>query len=249
APSNTPPVINGRSSLKGMQRTGTYGIENARPNCIYMSSFAQRVRQVVRGLSSLLCLWISFSVPGTAQSGDAGTWTQSGPFNDVRAGAVAVRLLNGKVLLAGGAVKPFDPYSPTTGTASAEIFDPRTGQWTSTGSMNFARAGAAATLLPDGRVLVAGGGNDTSFLQSIEIYDPITENWSMAGSMTSNYPGQAILLTDGRVLLLHPADVDANPGGIFNGKVPGELYDPVRGTFQLMTPLKSLGGRLGTLLA
>jgi Kelch motif len=180
-------------------------------------------------------------VPGTAQSGDTGTWTPSGPFNDVRAGAAAVRLLDGRVLLAGG-VPPTTYYSAPA-TASAEIFDPNTGQWTPTSSMAVARADAAAALLPDGRVLVAGGRNGSSFLQSVEIYDPVTETWSTAGSMMSNYPAQAILLTDGRVLLLHPTDVNAT--------APGELFDPVRGTFQPMAPLQpaSFSRRLGTLLA
>src|SRR5437773_7148791 len=42
--------------------------------------------------------------------------------------------------------------------------------------------------------------------------------------MTSNYPAKAFLLSDGRVFLFHPVDV--------NGTRPGELFDPVRGTFE-----------------
>src|SRR5437867_2304913 len=85
---------------------------------------------------------------------------------------------------------------------------------------------AAATLLPDGRALVAGGSDGSSALSSVEIYDPVNRSWSAAGSMLSNYPAQALLLTDGRVLLSHQVDVDATR--------PGELFDPVRGNFQAL---------------
>src|SRR5207237_8430974 len=72
--------------------------------------------------------------------------------------------------------------------------------------------------------LVAGGSDGSQALSSVEIFDPVTQSWSAAGSMTSSYPAKAFLLTDGRVFLLHPADA--------NGARPGELLDPLRGTFQ-----------------
>jgi hypothetical protein len=55
--------------------------------------------------------------------------------------------------------------------ASAELYDPGTGSWTATATMTVARAAHTATLLHDGRVLVAGGeGGGTS----AELYDPGT---------------------------------------------------------------------------
>ena len=150
---------------------------------------------------------------------DVGSWMPTGPFHDTRSRAAIVRLLDGRVLIAGGGSN-----DARQATASAEIFDPATLQWTPTLPMSVARLNASATLLPDGRVLVAGGSDGSQALSSVEIFDPVSLSWSAAGSMTSNYPAKAFLLSDGRVFLFHPVDV--------NGTRPGELFDPVRGTFE-----------------
>ena len=63
----------------------------------------------------------------------------------------ATLLPNGKVLVAGGVV------TAAILLASAELYDPATGTWTATGSLNTARYYHTATLLPNGKVLVAGG--------------------------------------------------------------------------------------------
>ncbi len=62
----------------------------------------------------------------------------------------ATQLLDGRVLVAGGE-SSWDPI------ATAEIYDPATGQWTETNAMLIPHAHHIATLLPDGSVLVAGG--------------------------------------------------------------------------------------------
>ena len=58
--------------------------------------------------------------------------------------------------------------------SSAELYDPATGSWSSTGSLAFSRYRYTATLLPNGKVLVAGGvcGCNPSYLSSAELYDP-----------------------------------------------------------------------------
>jgi hypothetical protein len=88
---------------------------------------------------------------------------------------------------------------------SAELYDPATGGWTGTGSMAIARGLHAATLLPDGQLLVAGGfgGPESNVaLDSAERYDPVTGVWSSAGNMAlARLYHTATLLPDGTALI------------------------------------------------
>ena len=92
----------------------------------------------------------------------------------------ATLLPNGKVLVAGG-------YGAGT-LDSAELYDPATGAWSATGSLNTARERHTATLLPNGKVLVAGGYGDGT-LDSAELYDPATGTWSATGSLNTRARG------------------------------------------------------------
>src|SRR5262249_12374405 len=77
---------------------------------------------------------------------------------------------NGKVLVAGGI-----NFSNTL--SSAELYDPATGLWTATGSMTTVRVGHTATLLPNGKVLVAGGASDylvLSLIPPVTLAEPAT---------------------------------------------------------------------------
>jgi N-acetylneuraminic acid mutarotase len=99
------------------------------------------------------------------------------------------------------------------------------GSWLGTGSMRFARAGHTATLLNDGRALVAGGDSDLEpgGMASAELYDPGTGTWTETGSMSFPRSGHtATLLNDGRVLVA---------GGDGASGVRAELYDPATGTW------------------
>ena len=91
----------------------------------------------------------------------AGTWIPTGTMGTPRSGHTAVRLLDGRVLVVGGA--NHDEENDT----SAEVYDPDSGTWSATGNMVRPRGGFAfaATLLRDGKVLVGDG-------QGAEVYDP-----------------------------------------------------------------------------
>jgi hypothetical protein len=69
---------------------------------------------------------------------------------------------------------------PIEGSANVEIYDPVTGIFTATGSMTTARAGHTATLLPSGKVLIAGGtyynrSTDPFELASAELYKSLRD--------------------------------------------------------------------------
>jgi N-acetylneuraminic acid mutarotase len=105
----------------------------------------------------------------------------------------ATLLPNGQVLIAG---------SPTTPTV--ELFNPQTGTWTITGSMNVTRRNGIGILLQNGKVLVAGGNvyNGPTSTASAEIYDPITRRWIVTDSMHNARQLQsATLLNNGKVLI------------------------------------------------
>jgi hypothetical protein len=109
--------------------------------------------------------------------------------------------------------------------ATAEIFDPATGDWSATGPLNYARYGAASVTLADGRILIVGssGGDgsvtvDPAAFDSAEIYDPETGRFSLAGTLPdidrSALVAMGVALPDGNP---QPADngtlVALNDGG------------------------------------
>ena len=99
--------------------------------------------------------------------------------------------------------------------AEAVIFNPATNQWSEAARPIFPRSGAAATLLPEGNVLVSQGGQSRS-----EIYDPVTNAWSLAAAtLGENNGGQTFLLPNGKVLLVG-GDTRAGPS------ITAELYTP-----------------------
>ncbi len=93
----------------------------------------------------------------------------------VRERHTATLLHSGKVLVVGG--RRSDSGSNQF-TSTALIYDPVADSWTSAGSLSTPRQKHTATLLPSGKVLVAGGESGAGILASAEIYDPATGTWT-----------------------------------------------------------------------
>lgn len=146
------------------------------------------------------------------------------PMNVARQNHTATLLANGTVLIAGG-------QNATGALTAAEIFDPATNVFRTTGvsSLVGARFSHSATLLPSGKVLMAGGAtNASNKLTTAEIFDPATGVFtSTTGSLGTARSGHAaVLLSNGRVLL-----VSGGTTGLGNFTTTCELYLPSSDTF------------------
>ncbi len=106
---------------------------------------------------------------------------------------------------------------------SAELYDPVIGTWTNTGSMAVSRATEKSVLLPNGKVLAAGGESNGGSVAGAELYEPTTGTWTNTGSLNSvRERNQIALLPNGKVII---AGGD-NQAVYFN---TSELYDPATG--------------------
>jgi len=163
-----------------------------------------------------------------------GTFTPTGSLNQARETHTATLLNNGMVLVAGG-IGP-TAISANSVLTSAELYDPVTGTFTPTGSLNTPRAGHTATLLNNGTVLVAAGISTISccsISDSAELYDPATATFSLTGSMsTARSEFTATLLNNGTVLI-------AGGSGLGPTFASAELYEPTTGTFTLTGSLNT----------
>ncbi|HEV2721914.1 MAG TPA: kelch repeat-containing protein, partial [Thermoanaerobaculia bacterium] len=156
-----------------------------------------------------------------------GHFSPVGDFAFGRRDHTATLLQNGKVLIAGG----FGSVSATTFDyiVQAELYDPANGTIVTSGGLTAARQEHTATLLPNGKVLIAGGGSSVS-LATAELYDPATGFFTLTGSMaTARDRHTATLLQNGNVLIVGGKGTDS---GVFSPALgPAELYDPASGTF------------------
>jgi hypothetical protein len=189
---------------------------------------------------SCVLLWLGCSALFTTTNAPrhenpAGQLLLLPPMKEPRASHTATLLPNGEVLLAGGFHKGLDGasqlYSSTT-----ERYDPKARVFRAAASLSEARCGHSATLLPNGKVLIAGGFNQRGILSSAELYDPSSDSFSAAGHTTvARGSFTATLLTDGRVLFVG--------GGARTPINDAEIYDPATNQFTKTGSL--LRARLG----
>jgi hypothetical protein len=174
----------------------------------------------------------SFPSTSTAELFDptTGDWAPAMPMSVARSFHTATLLPDGDVLVTGGA----DTYHLAHGkvTAGAELYDPSSDTWRPAASMSKARYHHAATLLADGRVLVAGGwaftSNTDKSLAGAEIYDPAKNAWSATGSMATGRASTSMAaLPDGRVLIAG----GVNPA--YKATATAEIWDPATGKWKL----------------
>lgn len=160
---------------------------------------------------------------------DLGAWVMTGPLSAAREGHTATLLPDGRVLaIAAGGNETASPAE-----ASIEAYDPVAGTWQALISMRPPRRGHTATLLPDGRVLIAGGdgGPGQPLVAESLLFDPATGALTATGALkTPRSHHSATLLPDGRVLVLG----GGNPG--FLASV--EIFNPATGDWTTVAPLE-----------
>jgi hypothetical protein len=152
-----------------------------------------------------------------------GRFTPTGLMTWPRPSHSATLLPDGKVLIVGGYAPGANPFIPRR-LDSAELYDPVTETFTPTGDMRNAHVCHSATLLGNGKVLIAGDSQDVMGHSSIaELYDPSSGTFTAAAAH-ADPPGDSplcpwsALLPDGRVL-------------IASGCSSAEIYEPAAGAF------------------
>lgn len=178
------------------------------------------------------------------------TWTAVGSAGTINQFLHSATLLpSGKVLVAGGLTD--GPGRPEY-TVQARAYDPTTHRWTAVAKMAVARNAHTATLLSNGKVLVAGEpdkktGNDVlEPIDNAELYDPATDRWTPAGTMMGSHRNpSATVLPSGKLLLVgESAAYGSAP------PVSAELYDPTTNTWSVANAPKASprAGHTATLL-
>ena len=155
-----------------------------------------------------------------------GTWTATGSMATARVAAAAALLPDGKVLVAGGDGANFC----NTALASAELYDPTSGTWSAAADMISPREFQTATLLTNGKVLMAGGNTPCASpytLNTAELYDETTNTWTATTSsmVSARYGHTATLLNTGKVLVTGGQDLTGF------SQSSAELYDPTADTW------------------
>jgi serpin B len=161
---------------------------------------------------------------------DGSAWVAAGTLTQGRAGTHAVALTDGRVLVV-GSDNVCTPGAAWDESVAAEVFDPATGIWSATESLNAPRDGFVAVALDDGRILVTGGvtsaePGDGVFgaYSSTKLYDPQAGTWSATSLLNAaRFEPAAALLHDGTVLVAGGTYIDDSTSDVL---ASAEVYDP-----------------------
>jgi len=150
-------------------------------------------------------------------------WVVTDSLKIAREGHTATKLLDGRVLIAGGNLNGKD-------LQECEIYDHLTNKWTECAPLNIGRSNYSATLLPDGKVFATGGNT-----LSCELYDPLQNTWTIVDSLLHPYSRQSAIILNNGLLLVTGGDNNNtwelyNPNNFTNiylGNYPGNQMDPL----------------------
>ena len=164
--------------------------------------------------------WGEREITADLRKAGSGAIQPTGSMNTPRSdGHTATLLQDGRVLIAGGS-NPEANGRPKP-TQTAELYDPASGKFTPAGDMTTPRSGHSAAMLPNGRVLIVGGG-----ATGAELYDPVTNSFLAApGVSASRCSATAMPLADGRVLIAGGTDCSNK----YTPLDTSEIYDPATG--------------------
>jgi VCBS repeat-containing protein len=150
------------------------------------------------------------------------TWVPGPTLTTSRYAHTATLLPSGKVLIAAGDTST---GGPATALSDCVLYDPATNAFVTTGSLTTPRFVHTATLLPSGKVLVAGGSDHMNLHASCEVFDPAAGTWSATGPLAvGRWAHTASLLSTGQVLVV-------GGQGLAGNLASCELYDPATGTW------------------
>ncbi len=191
-------------------------------------------------------------LPSTAVyrlSSDGSEWLPAPSMREARVSPVAVRLADGRVLVAGGFSDECLPlvsegYSCNP-LASAEIYNPASNEWSAATPMPQARGGAVGTVLSDGTVLVVGDGREATR------YDPGSGSWSTAGESASKRAGALLFALPGDRAMALGSYLEAGFFGSYGGSgerrtlkcnpVSAELFTAASSGWTDFTPMPAGG--------
>lgn len=176
----------------------------------------------------LVTSWKSYGGGHSAKIYDPakGGCTPTGEMITPRRGGSAIVLANGKVLLSGGGSYGDSGHADDY-LRSSELYDPAAGTFSASGEMVLGRSNPALMRLPNGEVLVAGGGsNYENPMHTVELYDPATGQFTRAGKLTLE-AAEGFLQKDGQVLFAGRPDK-------FGDELWLELYNPATATSRIV---------------